>query len=213
MQYQTIDSPPYPISDVVTWSFFIGRYHLYQGDYPNAVTLLSQAFSRCPTKYVRNKQTILMYLLPVYAMIGTYPKRELLERYKLMEFYEILGGVRKGNYQQYQDGMDKFERALDRGVYLPLRRLTTVLFRNLFKKTALIIGASQSPPVPHPAKISIAALETALRVSGYPTNVEETECIVTNLVATKKIRAYISHEHQVLVLAKTDAFPSLRPKP
>lgn len=212
MQYQTIASPPFPISDVVSWGFFIGRYHLYQGDYPNAAALLSQAFSRCPAKYAHNKQTILMYLLPVNAMIGTYPKRELLERYKLLEFHEILEGVRKGNYRQYQEGMDKFERALDRGVYLPLRRLTTTLFRNLFKKAALILGTMQAPNVPHPAKISIAALEASLRASGYPTNVEETECIVTNLVATKKIRAYISHEHQVLVLAKTDAFPSLKPK-
>lgn len=209
MQPQTIASPPYPLSDVVTWGFFIGRYNLYQGDYPNAMALLSHAFARCPAKYRRNKQIILTYLLPVYAMLGTYPKKALLEKYQLMEFYEILEGVRTGNYQKYQNAMDSFERALDRGVYLPLRKLTTVLFRNLFKKTALILGSAQTPPAPHPAKIPISAFETALRVSGYPTSVEETECIVTNLVATKKIRAYISHEHQVLVLAATNAFPSL----
>jgi hypothetical protein len=206
---QTIASPPYPISDVVTWGFFIGRHNLYQGDYTNALALLSNAFTRCPAKYRRNKQLILTYLLPVYAMMGTYPKQELLERYQLMQFHDILEGVKTGNYKKYQTAMDLYERALDRGVYLPLRRLTTVLFRNLFKKTALILGQDQTPPVQHPAKIAISAFEAVLRASGYPTSTEETECIVTNLVATKKIRAYISHEHQVLVLAKTDAFPSL----
>jgi hypothetical protein len=209
MQNQDISSPPFPICDVVTWNFFMGRYHLYQGDYTNALDLLSKAFSRCSSKYARNKQTILTYLLPVYAMMGTYPKKKLLERYQLMEYYDILEGVKHGNFQLYQDSMDKFERAIDRGVYLPLRRLTTVLFRNLFKRISSILGSMQTPPVAHPPKLPMSALHAGLQVSGYTTTPEETECIVTNLVATKKIRAYISHEHQVLVLAKSDIFPKL----
>lgn len=209
MQPQTIDASSYPISDVVTWSFFIGRYHLYQGDYANAVPLLSRAFACCPKAYKRNKQLILTYLIPANAMVGTYPKKTLLEQYQLMEYYELIEGVKRGNYAQYQKGLDSFERAFDRGVYLPLRRLTTVLFRNLFKKTALVyastIGTEKAK-----TQLPLTAFNAALQLSGYPITPEETACITTNLIATKKVRGYISYEHQLVVLAPgAGAFPSL----
>ena len=38
---------------------------------------------------------------------------------------------------------------------------------------------------------------------------EELECIVANLIAEKKIKGYLSHQHQKLVISKKDPFPAL----
>ena len=40
-------------------------------------------------------------------------------------------------------------------------------------------------------------------------DLEETECIVANMIFDNKIKGYISHEHQKVVLSKKDPFPSL----
>ena len=38
---------------------------------------------------------------------------------------------------------------------------------------------------------------------------DETECIIANLIYEGKIKGYISHQHQKLVVSKKDAFPPL----
>lgn len=54
----------------------------------------------------------------------------------------------------------------------------------------------------------ISTLEAALRWSGYEgISTDETHCIVANLIYSGQIRGYISHQHQVLVVAKVNAFP------
>ena len=38
---------------------------------------------------------------------------------------------------------------------------------------------------------------------------DETQCIIANLIFEGKIKGYISHQHQKLVVSKKDAFPPL----
>ncbi len=40
-------------------------------------------------------------------------------------------------------------------------------------------------------------------------DLEEVECIVANLIFQKQIKGYIAHEKKILVVSKTDAFPSV----
>ena len=42
---------------------------------------------------------------------------------------------------------------------------------------------------------------------------EEAECLVANMIYKGFMRGYISHEKQMVVLAKTDAFPRLAHRP
>ena len=42
---------------------------------------------------------------------------------------------------------------------------------------------------------------------------EEAECLVANMIYKGFIRGYISHEKQMVVLAKADAFPRLADRP
>jgi len=50
----------------------------------------------------------------------------------------------------------------------------------------------------------------ALHFVGYKeADEDETHCIVANLIYDGHIRGYISHQHQVLVVAKQNAFPKM----
>ena len=40
-------------------------------------------------------------------------------------------------------------------------------------------------------------------------DLDETECILANLIYEGKIKGYISHQHQKLVISKANAFPAL----
>lgn len=42
---------------------------------------------------------------------------------------------------------------------------------------------------------------------------EEAECLVANMIYKGFMRGYISHEKQMVVIAKTDAFPRLADRP
>lgn len=59
-------------------------------------------------------------------------------------------------------------------------------------------------------QVPIKALEIALRWSGQlDIDTDETHCITVNLIADGQIRGYISYQHQMLVVAKQNAFPKL----
>jgi len=56
----------------------------------------------------------------------------------------------------------------------------------------------------------MAVLEAALRWAGHDEiDLDETHCIVANLIFDGQLRGYISHQHQVLVVAKQNAFPKI----
>jgi len=59
-------------------------------------------------------------------------------------------------------------------------------------------------------QVPIKAFEIALTWAGYEdVDLDETHCIVSNLIANGQIRGYISYQHQMLVLAKQNAFPKI----
>ena len=59
------------------------------------------------------------------------------------------------------------------------------------------------------AQVSLALFLEALNWCGCRMDIDEVECIVANLIFRKFIKGYISHKSRVVVLAKTDPFPSL----
>ena len=59
-------------------------------------------------------------------------------------------------------------------------------------------------------QIPIDAFLVALRMMKVEDiDADETQCIVANLIYEGKIKGYISHQHQKLVVSKNNAFPAL----
>ena len=59
-------------------------------------------------------------------------------------------------------------------------------------------------------QIPIEAFLVALRMMKVEdVDADETQCIIANLIYEGKIKGYISHQHQKLVVSKQNAFPAL----
>jgi hypothetical protein len=58
-------------------------------------------------------------------------------------------------------------------------------------------------------RIPISMFHSSLTISGIDVSQGEAECLVANMIYKGLMRGYISHEKQMVVLASTNAFPTL----
>lgn len=64
------------------------------------------------------------------------------------------------------------------------------------------------------SRVPVSMFHAALVIAGMEDMLsEEAECLVANMIYKGFMRGYISHEKQMVVLAKTDAFPRLADRP
>lgn len=84
-------------------------------------------------------------------------------------------------------------------MYLLLERLKRLTIRNLFKHVHGIMKST---------KIQFRMFQIAMRCAGVDLDLDEVQCILANLIFEQKIKGYLSHEHQTLVVSKDTPFPS-----
>lgn len=192
----------FKISQLVTYKYYVGQKAMFDSDFVRAEEYLSFAFLRCHKKCFKNKQLILMYLIPVKMLLGHMPSLKLLEKYELMQFAELSQAVIEGNLLKLNASLVKHENFFIRwGIYLILERLKIITYRNLFKKVHLLLKTYQIP---------VDAFLTALKfMKVEDIDHEEVLCILANLIYEGKIKGYISYQHQKLVVSKQNAFPAL----
>lgn len=135
-------------------------------------------------------------------LLGYMPKRNLLEKYNLMEFEELMEAVKRGDLCNLEKVMEKHELFfIGAGIYLIVEKLKIIAYRNLFKKVYLVLNIHQIP---------IQDLLSAFEMQGInDVDMDEVECIVANLIFEGKIKGYISHQHKKLVISKQNPFPRL----
>ncbi|XP_043585701.1 PCI domain-containing protein 2 [Bombus pyrosoma] len=203
---RAIESSPYKahfaLAQQITYKFFVGRKAMFDSDYKAADEYLTYAFEHCHKQSSKNKRLILTYLVPVKMLLGYMPKHNLLEKYNLMEFEELMEAVKRGDLCNLEKVMEKHELFfIGAGIYLIVEKLKIIAYRNLFKKVYLVLNIHQIP---------IQDLLSALEMQGIDdVDMDEVECIVANLIFEGKIKGYISHQHKKLVISKQNPFPRL----
>ncbi|KAK2578551.1 hypothetical protein KPH14_012231 [Odynerus spinipes] len=203
---RAIESSPYKdhfaLAQQITYKFFVGRKAMFDSDYKTADEYLTYAFEHCHKHSHKNKRLILTYLVPVKMLLGYMPKKTLLEKYNLMEFWELVESVKKGDLRSLEGVMAKHETFfIGAGIYLIVEKLKLIAYRNLFKKVYLVLNTHQIP---------VQSLLSALEMHGIEDiDMDETECLVSNLIYEGKIKGYISHQHKKLVISKQNPFPIL----
>ena len=194
----------FPPSHQITYKFYMGRQAMFENNYNTAASYFEYAFTHCPRSYIKNKKIILVYLIPVNMLRGIMPKEELLVKYDLKPFSELVKAVKQGNILKFNQDMIKYEDFfIQNGVYLFMEKLKMTTYRNLFKKVASILKTAQ---IPIEAFVSILEY---LEEEDADTDV--CQCILSNLIYEGKIKAYISYKHNKLVINKDFkmAFPRL----
>ncbi|XP_046401423.1 PCI domain-containing protein 2 [Ischnura elegans] len=219
---RAIESTPlkehFSLSQQVTYRYYVGRKAMFDSDYVQADEYLSYAFQRCHRQCARNKRQILIYLIPVKVLLGYMPSRRVLEKYDLLQLWDVVEAVKAGDIGRLNAAVQLHEAFFIKcGIYLLLEKLKIVTYRNLFKKVHLILNTHQIP---------VDAFVCALRCvsdknkSGKEeqgacgvilgqVDADEVECIIANLIFEGKIKGYISRQHQKVVVSKSNAFPPL----
>lgn len=193
----------FPLTQQITYKYFVGRKAMYDSDYKTSDEYLSFAFNHCSRKYVKNKRLILIYLVPVKMLLGYMPRKETMEKFNVPQFHELACALKQGNVRAFDEVMQKYEAFfIDTGIYIIVEKLKIIAYRNLFKKVYLIQQTHQ---------IDLQYFLTALKFVGEDDiTMDETHCIVANLIAEGRIKGYISYQHNKLVVSKqTSPFPSL----
>merc|ERR1711872_1029539 len=189
-------------SQLVTYRYYVGRKYMFDNNFKEAEEYLRYAFEKCDRESKVNKRLILIYLVPVKMLLGQMPKESLLRKYDLGQFCGVMAAVKEGHLHNLNMVLEEHEKIFIKwGIFLILEKLKIITYRNLFKKVTLLMGNHQIP---------LEAFTTALKLMGeQDVDNDETACIIANLIYEAKIKGYISHQHQKVVVSKKDAFPPL----
>ncbi|PKI82888.1 COP9 signalosome (CSN) subunit [Malassezia vespertilionis] len=202
------DLPPmdqFPRADQTTFHYYCGRLAFMDEQYGRADAELSQAFSDAPKSAVHNCERILLYLIPTRLLLGIRPARALLSVYPRLEalYKALIEACCEGAVARYDALIADLptERTLVRlGVYLAFERARELCVARLFSRAYAVSGKE--------TRMRLAAFQHALAWQGVHTNVREAEWALATLVAKGRIKGYIAHERQVVVLSAKDPFPA-----
>ncbi|XP_034657784.1 PCI domain-containing protein 2 homolog [Drosophila subobscura] len=192
----------FPLPEQITYKYFVGRRAMFDSNYRMAVEDLSFAFTHCPDRFGSNKRLILIYLVPVKMLLGYLPSKALLQHHDLLLFHDLAQALKAGNVNKFDEIVRDNEQVLIRsGIYLLVEKLKFIVYRNLFKKVFAIRQTHQ---------LDLGDFMTALQFVGVTdVSLDETHCIIANLIYEGKIKGYISYAHNKLVVSKQNPFPPL----
>ncbi|RMX36947.1 hypothetical protein pdam_00000969 [Pocillopora damicornis] len=176
---RAIDSAPikdqFKLAHLVTYRYFVGRKAI----------------------------AILIYLIPVKMLLGYIPKEDLLFKYNLNQFVDVVKSVRMGNLALLNETLEREQEIYGchkrEFRYRSCKPTEMIVFICILR--ALLLKTHQ---------LSLGAFVVALRAMQVEDiDVTEVECIVANLIYMGYIKGYISHQHQKLVVSKQNPFPAL----
>jgi len=175
----------YPKSQLVTYKYYVGRKHMFDYNYREAEEYLSYAFEHCHKSSSANKRQILTYLIPVKMLLGHMPTQQVLQKYDLMQFDEVVQAVKQGNLLRLNAALEANEKFfIKAGIYLILEKLKIITYRNLFKKVTVLMKTHQIP---------VDAFLIALKMMKVEDiDQDETQCIIANLIYEGKIKVYLN---------------------
>ncbi|XP_054283016.1 PCI domain-containing protein 2 [Macrosteles quadrilineatus] len=204
---RAIEQSPYkdrfPLGQRITYKYFIGRKAMFYSDYATANEYLTFAFVHCHKQSKKNKRLILLNLVPVKMLLGYMPTKAVLEKYDLLQLWEVVLAVKKGCISELSNVMQQHQAFfIKSGIYLIIEKLKIITYRNLFKKVWFLSDKTHQLPI-HSLLVALQMME------GEGVELEEAHCILANLIHEGKVKGYISLQHQKLVLSKTDPFPRL----
>lgn len=220
----------FPRSQATTFRYFAGMHALLFSDVASADRELRAAFEQLPARAARAKRCVLRALVATRLCVAAQlPRARLLAKHGLAPAYAGLArAVRTGDVALYDAELARHAALYARwGVYVALERARTVAARTLVRRVA---RAAVCPPPRE--RLPVAALVAAARVvarlrdprllppppagaaGADDDNASEedarmdAECTLANLISDGLVKGYISHAHGLVVLSKTDPFPS-----
>ncbi|KAF8940654.1 hypothetical protein BGZ58_005390 [Dissophora ornata] len=212
----------YPMSQQVTHRYYVGRFHLYQKDLRRAERELAFAFRNCPDLaqdeeenriVFGNTRLTLIYLTACRLCLGRMPSLQLLETYNLRPYFEpLMNAVKSGDLSVLEQTYSRPELMgwyLRREIFLLFKeKLRVLCLRSLIRRACLV---SRRPTDPPQMRVNLDALvhvvQTLTGDASY--DILDIEAMTASLLDQGYIKGYIHHEKRILVLGKTNPFPTV----
>lgn len=189
----------FPVADVVTYKYHIGRLKMFEDRYDEARECLRFALLYTPRSQLKDKQLILISLVPVEMCLGVMPTELIATTYGLHQYVVIGQAAAKGDIRTFETVMrDNQVTFIRLGVYLVLEQVKLIAYRSLFKRVYVLTSMT---------RLRLQLFEAAFNWLGEDIDLDEIECIISNLIYQGKIKGYISHEKRTLIISKADPFP------
>ncbi|KAJ6119320.1 hypothetical protein N7523_003600 [Penicillium sp. IBT 18751x] len=220
---QSADLPPleaFPKSHIVTFEYYVGVIHFLDENYAEAEKHLATAWSMCHRGASKNRELILTYLIPCHLVTThTLPSAQLLAPFPRLEklFRPLSNCIRKGDLVGFDKAMSAGEEEfVKRRIYLPLERGRDIALRNLFRKVFIAGGfeeAKDGEASIRRTRVPVVEFAAALRIGTHATSrtridIDEVECLLSNLIYKGLMKGYIARERGIVVLSKNNsAFP------
>ncbi|KAI9208314.1 uncharacterized protein BJ171DRAFT_490938 [Polychytrium aggregatum] len=191
--------------ELLMYHYYTGKYALLKHDCLKAARQLSEAYSCCPSSAPRSKRRILISLIIAKLCLGVFPTTALLAHFGLVEVFDgLIGSVLQNNYMGFLEHLEMQREFLIRHeAYSLLKfRLTTVIYRNVIRKTSLLVD---SFPVLH-----LSSVLVAFELAGFSDfTIDDMESLCVGLIDQGFIRGYMIHNPQRIALSKTNPFPPI----
>ncbi|KAI9906576.1 hypothetical protein PsorP6_003822 [Peronosclerospora sorghi] len=221
---RAVEGPAFPEfemfnkSDKVTYQYYVGRISMFEDQYQKAETCLDYAWKHCHRGKARNKRMILQFLVPVKLLLGVMPSPKLLSDFSLEEYTGLTDAIRGGNLHLFTEYLAQYQdKFIQQGVYLLIEKLRLLVLRNLFKKVLkgvyyllMTVDRLYRYIIRENHQLQMQDFQLVLRVTtGDTVDMDEIECILTNLIFKGYIKGYMSHTKKILVVSKTQPFPPI----
>lgn len=189
----------FPVSDVVTYKYYVGRLKMFEDQYEEARECFQFALKHCPRQNIRNRQLILINLVPIEMVLGVMPTQKVAELYDLHTMVELGEAVKKGDLRSFNAIVETYRPTFIRlGIYLVVEQLKAIVYRNLFKRIHKITDST---------RLSVPMFQSVVKMLGEDMELDEIECVLSNLIFKNIVKGYLSHQKRIMVIGKSDPFP------
>jgi hypothetical protein len=119
----------------------------------------------------------------------------------LTELFEIGEATKRGDIKTFDALLLKHQSSFVKiGIYLILEQIKILVYRNVFKKIYNICNTT---------KLNLLIFQKVLKdFLDEDIDLDEIECILSNLIFQNKLKGYISHQRRFLIVSKNDPFPT-----
>ncbi|MCJ1482202.1 hypothetical protein MMC06_002365 [Schaereria dolodes] len=145
-------SPPlarFPTSQRVTYLYYLGRYHFANNHFFRAQASLQAAYNQCHAKCLKQRRSILIYLVASNIILGRFPSAQLFQRSEAKgiseKFLPICQAIKQGDLSNFSRLLDLDNDTatwfLQRRILLQLRnRCEVLVWRSLARKAFILSG-------------------------------------------------------------------------
>lgn len=198
------------VFDELIYDYYICLSKIFNGEYSESLLdLLQTILAKTPQKYEKKRAKIAKWTLLVVLSQCRAPTRWLLSSFpqNTRKMSGLIRAVKTGHLEAYQEYFKKFYKTHARDFSIMLvSHLELVVMRNLLRSTLKAVGGTNQLPI----RIFREALNVSSGRLGREDQYtdEQVEFIVANLHFKKLIKANVSHDQKIIVLA-----PEPFPKP